>query len=281
MKQDPDHPGLHAIKEKCGEETPLISVIMPVFNGERHLREAVQSVQAQTESSWELQITDDASNDSTERILAELAREDSRIKVHRMPKNVGAAACRNYSLAQSNGRFIAYLDSDDVWLKDKLEKQTAFMLERNIGFCCSSYEVISDNGEPKDKIVVMLPSVNYGQFLMNNLLQTVGIIVDTSIVERDLLIMPDIRRRQDAATWFQVLKAGHECFGIPTVLNQYRRTNDSLSSNKVKAAIGTWQLYRDIEQLPLGLSLRYYVRYIVFAFMKRSPLGRTIDVSRS
>ena len=142
------------------------------------------------------------------------------------------------ALEISNGRFIAYLDADDIWLENKLEKQVQFMLNNNLGFTCVSYEVIDDDGNLKGKDVKMLSSVNYKQFLTNNLLQTVGIMVDTQIVDKTLLVMPDMRRRQDAATWLQILKEGHKCYGIDDILAQYRRTENSLSSNKVKAVKG-------------------------------------------
>ena len=115
----------------------------------------------------------------------------------------------------------------------------------------------------------MLPKVDYIGFLTNNLLQTVGIMVDTGAVDKKHLEMPDIRRRQDAATWLQILKAGYECYGLDEVLAQYRRTENSLSSNKAKAVKGMWHLYRDIEHLSLPFSCYCFVKYAYLAICKR------------
>ena len=176
---------------------------------------------------------------------------------------------KNLSTMKATGRFIAYLDADDIWLPEKLEKQVAFMEQNKIGFSCASYEVIDDDNNRLNKEVHMLPKVDYVGFLTNNLLQTVGIMVDTTIVDKNNLIMPDIRRRQDAATWLQILKAGHECYGMDEVLAQYRRANNSLSSNKFKAVKGIWFLYRDIEHLSLPFSCYCFVRYAFLAVWKR------------
>lgn len=124
-------------------------------------------------------------------------------------------------------------------------------------------------GARLNKEVHMLPSVDYVGFLTNNLLQTVGIMADTSIIDKKYLVMPDIRRRQDAATWLQVLKAGYKCYGIDEVLAEYRRAENSLSSNKVKAVKGVWSLYRDIEKLSLPFSCYCFVRYAFLAVWKR------------
>ena len=176
-------------------------------------------------------------------------------------------------MREASGRFIAYLDADDIWLPNKIKEQVEFMLERNIGFSCTSYQVIDDNGKELNKQIYMLPEVDYVGFLTNNLLQTVGIMVDTNIVDKELLVMPDIRRRQDAATWLQILKAGYKCYGLKQVLAQYRRSDNSLSSNKVQAIKGMWSLYRDIEKLSFVFSCYCFVRYAFLAVWKRVYMG--------
>ncbi|HHD2717043.1 TPA: glycosyltransferase family 2 protein [Clostridium perfringens] len=246
-----------------------VSVITPAFNCEKHIRDTIKSVQAQTYVNWEMIIVDDCSSDSTCKIIEEISNEDSRIKLYKLKNNSGAAKARNKALELANGRFIAYLDADDIWLNKKLEKQVEFMLKNNYGFTCVSYEVIGNDGELKGKTVKMLKSVNYKEFLTNNLLQTVGIMIDTEIVNKKLLVMPDMRRRQDAATWLQILKAGYKCYGISQILAQYRRAQNSLSSNKVKAAKGVWYLYRKVEKLSLIFSCYCFCRYAILAVWKR------------
>ena len=251
-----------------------VSIITPSWNSERYIRETIESVQNQTYSNWEMIIVDDCSSDNTVKIVDEISKNDPRVRLLRQSENGGAAKARNRSLDESSGRFVAYLDADDIWKPTKLEKQVRFMKDHNCGFSCASYEVIDDEGNALNKEVHMLLSVDYVGFLTNNLLQTVGIMVDTSIVDKKYLVMPDIRRRQDAATWLQVLKAGYKCYGIDEVLAEYRRAENSLSSNKVKAVKGVWSLYRDIEKLSLPFSCYCFVRYALLAVWKRVYVGK-------
>lgn len=250
-----------------------VSIITPSWNSERYIVDTIKSVQNQTYKNWEMIIVDDCSTDSTVDIVENIAKDDPRIKVFMQPTNGGAAKARNKSLKESTGRYVAYLDADDIWKPEKLEKQVAFMKENEYGFSCTSYEVINDKGHILHKEIHMLPEVDYGGFLTNNLLQTVGIMVDTYIVDKKYLKMPDIRRRQDAATWLQILKKGYKCYGMNEVLAEYRRTEKSLSSNKLKAVKGMWSLYRDIEKLSLPFSCYCFMRYVFFAVWKRVYMG--------
>lgn len=246
-----------------------VSIITPTWNSEKYILQTIRSVQNQTYQNWEMIIVDDCSSDSTYSIVKKEMESDSRIRLFRQEVNGGAAKARNKALQNATGRYIAYLDADDIWLPEKLEKQVAYMIKHNCGFACTSYEVISDNGEKLNKYVHMLPKVDYVGFLTNNLLQTVGIMVDTQKVDKQLLVMPDLRRRQDAATWLQILKAGFECYGVDEILAQYRRAEQSLSSNKFKAVKGVWKLYREIEHLSLPFSCYCFVRYAFLAVWKR------------
>lgn len=251
-----------------------VTVVTPSWNSEKYIEHTIKSVQAQTYTNWEMIIVDDCSTDNTVKIVRERSEKDPRIKLLIQPENGGAAKARTRSMQSGTGRYIAYLDADDIWKPDKLEKQIQFMEDKNCGFSCTSYEVIDDAGKPLNKFVHMLPKVDYVGFLTNNLLQTVGIMVDTERVSKGLLIMPDIRRRQDAATWLQILKAGYECYGLDEILAEYRRANNSLSSNKIKAAKGIWNLYRNIEHLSLPFSCYCFVRYAVLAVWKRIYINR-------
>ncbi len=257
-----------------GGDKPLVSVIMPAYNCERHIAEAIASIQNQTLASWELCVTDDCSVDSTAEIAKLMAEDDPRIKYARQPKNAGAAAARNASLERASGRYIAYLDADDIWYPTKLERQVAFMRERDCGFSCASYEVINEDNRPMGRTVTMPAESDWWGYLTNNYLQTVGIMVDLEKVDRALLHMPGMRRRQDAATWLQVLKAGHVCYGVPEVLCAYRRVAGSLSSNKIKAIRGTWYFYTQVAKLPLPKACYCFARYALLAIWKRTYTER-------
>lgn len=246
-----------------------VTIVTPSWNSEKYIEHTICSVQNQTYQNWEMIIVDDCSIDNTVEIIERIAMHDARVKVLQQPQNGGAAKARNRSMLEGTGRFIAYLDADDIWKPDKLEKQVEFMLKNKCGFSCTSYEVIDDDGKPKNKHIHMLPEVDYVGFLTNNLLQTIGIMIDTSIIDKKYLVMPDIRRRQDAATWLQILKAGFKCYGLDEILAEYRRADNSLSSNKFKAVKGIWSLYRDIEHLSLPFSCYCFVRYAFLAVWKR------------
>ncbi len=250
-------------------ESPLISIITPSFNSEKYIKDTIESVLNQTLKNFEMIIVDDCSTDLTCEIIEKYVNIDERIKLYKLQKNSGAAVARNTALDYSKGRFIAYLDADDIWTEDKLEKQVGFMLSTDIAFSCTSYEVIDDLGIKLNKEIHMLIKVDYKSFLKNNLLQTVGIMIDLSKIDKSLLKMPMIRRRQDAATWLQILKAGYPCYGLDLILAQYRRTNNSLSSNKIKAVKGVWYLYREIENLSLPFSIYCFIRYAILAIWKR------------
>lgn len=246
-----------------------VSVITPSYNSENYIMNTIESVQQQTYKNWEMIIVDDCSTDQTCAIVAEAAQKDPRIKLIRQKQNGGAAKARNVALEHATGRFIAYLDADDIWMPEKLERQVAFMQEKKCGFSCTTYEVVDAEGNSLNKIIHLPPKLDYVGFLTNNLLQTVAMMADTQIVDRKYLVMPDLRRRQDAATWLQVLRAGHACYGLDENLAQYRRTPHSLSSNKFKAVKGVWMLYRDIEKLSLPFSCYCFVRYAALAVWKR------------
>ena len=188
-----------------------VSIITPSWNSEKYIEKTIESVQKQTYMNWEMIVVDDCSTDRTVEIVEKISKEDPRVRIIRQEVNGGAAKARNRSLCEATGRYIAYLDADDIWKPTKLEKQVEFMKANHCGFSCASYEVIDDEGRALNKEVHMMPSVDYVGFLTNNLLQTVGIMADTSIIDKKYLVMPDIRRRQDAATWLQVLKAGYKC----------------------------------------------------------------------
>ena len=253
---------------------PLVSVIMPTFNSEKYVKNAIDSVLAQSYDNWEMVVVDDNSTDGTYELVKSMCKVDSRIRVYRHEVNKGAGPARTWALEIAKGRFIAYLDGDDVWHPQKLQLQVGFMLANRYGFTCTSYEVIDDEGVRLQKVIRMLPKVDYVGFLTNNLLQTVGIMADTDIVGKELLRMPALKRRQDAATWLQVLKAGHANYGMDEVLAQYRRTDLSLSSNKLQAARGVWLLYRGVENLSLPFSCYCFARYALLAVWKRFYLAK-------
>lgn len=249
-------------------KTNLVSIITPVYNCEKFIEETIKCVINQTYENWELLLVDDCTPDSSADIIKKYSKKDKRIKYIKLNENSGAAMARNRALQESKGRFIAYLDADDLWKKEKLEKQVDFMLNNEYAFTCTDYEKIDEDGNSL-KIVKIPKKVNYDLFLRNTIIQTVGVMVDTNIADKKLLKMPNIRRRQDAATWCQLLKAGYDCYEVPEVLSIYRVVSNSLSSNKFKAIKMNWYWYRKIEKLPLWKACYCFIGYAFNAVKKR------------
>ena len=247
----------------------LVSIIMPSYNSACWIKETIACVQAQTYTNWELIITDDASTDNTVEIIREAQKKDSRIILFVSEKNQGAGKSRNNSLKHSRGRYIAYLDSDDLWVDCKLEHQLAFMEKNHVGMCYTDYDLVNERGEYK-KTVHVQKSVTYKGYLKRPVTCTHSIVFDMNIIDKSLLVMPDVRRGQDGATWLQVLKTGVIGYALSESLAKYRRHEGSLSNNKIKAIKRVWYLYRRIEHLPLPYACLCFVCYACNAVKKYS-----------
>lgn len=257
-------------------QTPdtLVSIITPVYNCEKYLAATLDSVLAQTYPNWEMLLVDDCTPDGSPEIIREYQEKDKRFRYHRLPENGGAAVARNKALELARGRYIAYLDADDIWFPGKLERQLRFMEEHNAAFTCCDYERIEDDGTPLHKVVHMPGTITYEGLLRNTIIQTVGVIVDTARVDRGLLVMPNVRRGQDSATWLQMLRNGVVFLGQNEVLAQYRRVPQSLSANKLNALKRTWYLYRGVEKLSLPKSVWCLMGWAWHASLKRIYIGK-------
>ena len=246
----------------------LVSIITPVYNNSEFIKQTIESVQKQTYKNWEMVIVDDCSTDRTPELIKKISQKDDRIKYIKLENNSGAAIARNKALSESRGRFIAYLDADDLWKKNKIQNQIDFMLAHDYAFVCSNYEKIDINNKILKQVKIP-KEINYKLFLRNTIIQTVGVMIDSRKTGRELLMMPNVRRRQDAATWCQLLKSGFNCYGVPEFLSYYRVVPNSLSSNKIKAIKGTWFLYRKIEKLSLVNACFCFFGYAINAVKKR------------
>ena len=251
------------------KQETLISIITPVYKCENLISETIECVLKQTYTNWEMILVDDCSPDNSAKIIKKYAKKDKRIIYIKLKTNSGAAVARNEALKNSKGRFIAYLDADDLWKSEKLEKQVNFMLTNNYAFTCTDYEKIDETGKSLNKVIKIPNKVTYNLFLRNTIIQTVGVMVDTKITGKELLVMPNIRRRQDAATWCQLLKVGYDCYEVPENLSYYRVVKNSLSSNKFKAIKMNWYWYRKIEKLSLLKTCYCFIGYAFNAVKKR------------
>lgn len=264
------------------ENTPnaLVSIITPVYDCEQYICQTIDSVLAQTYTHWELILVDDCTPDNSAARIAAYAQKDERIKYIKLPQNGGAARARNAALEQAKGRYIAYLDADDLWLPHKLERQIDFMTKNHVVFTCCDYEKIEQDGTPLHKVVHMPKTISYEQLLRNTIIQTVGVLVDTDGVDRTLLVMPNVRRGQDSATWLQMLRNGVPFCGQNEVLAQYRRVPQSLSANKINAMKRTWYLYRGVEKLSVPKSIWCMIGWAWHASLKRIYVGRWFPIRK-
>ncbi|GAA0533774.1 glycosyltransferase family 2 protein [Chitinophaga japonensis] len=217
----------------------MVSIITPVYNGEKYIGRTIQSVVNQTYSDWELIIIDDCSTDATSKLVHEASEADRRIKLIKLKVNQGAAAARNAGIKASGGRFIAFLDGDDVWLPGKLETQLDFMLTNEVSFTYSAYYAVKD----EIKILRKAPlKITYSATLLNPRIGCLTVIYDTAVLGK--VYMPNIRKRQDWATWLSILKAIKETKGITFPLAEYTVRDNSLSSNKFKLIKYNWEVLR-------------------------------------
>lgn len=233
----------------------LISIVVPVYNASRFLDETIKTVLDQTYEDWELVFIDDCSTDNSQEIIKQYMKKDKRIKYFRQEQNGGPALARNKGIDESKGNFLCFLDADDLWDKDKLEKQLNFMIEKQVAFSYTSYEFATFDGTKTGKKVIAKEKMNYKQILKNNIISTITVMFNLDLIDKELIKMPDLKYVEDTATWFKILRNGFIAYGISDVYSYYRRTSNTESSNKFKTQKRLWNLYRKEEKMGFFRSL--------------------------
>lgn len=239
-----------------------ISIVTPSYNSEDYIELVFQSLVGQTFNNWEWVVTDDLSEDNTWKTIINIQNINYKVKCYQNCLNSGAAISRNNSIAHATGDFIAFIDSDDLWLPEKLENQVRFMEENNIDFSFTAYELIDEQGNPTGQKVDthLTGPVTYEDMLRKK--ATLG--CSTVMLRRSAfedISMPLIRTGQDYALWLKLLKTGVKAYPMNEVLTQYRILPNSISRNKFKKAKRQWQIYREIEKLPLFKSIECFCYY--------------------
>lgn len=246
-----------------------VSIIVPVYNAEKYIVETIESVKAQTYENWELLLIDDGSTDGSRQVISDYLSGEPDERIVLFPReNSGAAKARNYGLSQAGGRFIAYLDADDLWSPDKIEKQLAFMREKQAAFSFTGYEFADESGKGTGKIVRVPETLVYRQALQNTTIFTSTVMFDSEKIAKEKLEMPIIKS-EDTALWFKVLRMGYTAYGLNENLVRYRRTNGSLSANKLEALRRIWNLYRKAEHLSVPCSIYNFCFWAVRAVKRR------------
>ena len=210
----------------------LVSVIMPSFNGAQHLAASIESILSQTYKDLELLITDDHSDDEeTLSILKRYSEQDERVNVLYLNSNHGPGYARNKSIERAKGRYIAFCDSDDRWFPEKLERQIAFMAQKNCALCYASY-IICDDNNTEEGITIAPASISFGQLKRDNKIGCLTAVYDTQLLGKKYY-MPAIRKRQDWGLFLSILRDCGNAYAIQEPLAYYKNRQNSVSSNKL------------------------------------------------
>lgn len=269
----------------------LVSIIVPVYQAQPYIAQTIEMVRRQTHKEWELLLVDDRSKDGsveviknvlagyTHHSLEDIPEDVERIEEYQWDdkrrillickkENEGAAKARNTGLSVAAGRYIAFLDADDIWFADKLARELAFMEEQQAGFVFCAYEFGDEAGRPTGKIVHVPVQLTYKKALSRTVVFTTTVLIDRHEIPDRLIRMPAVPS-EDTATWWQILRAGHLGYGLDEVLAIYRRPAKSLSSNKFEAVKRIWNLYRKQEGLSVTASAFYFVFWAYRATVRR------------
>lgn len=245
---------------------PEVSIVTPVYNSEDFLEDMLGSVLRQTFSDWELLVVDDCSKDDSLEIVKKYVRRDSRIKLIQLERNSGAAVARNSAIQAARGRFIAFLDSDDMWLPNKLELHLEFIKSRKAALSYTGYEKITEQGERTGSFVFSEKKLTYCDLLKSNKIGCLTVVYDTSVLGK--VYMPLIRKRQDYALWLDILKKVPCAEGLDKPLSLYRQRSGSISSNKLEMIRYHWFLFREIENMSFAKSA-YYLAWNIWGKLIR------------
>jgi teichuronic acid biosynthesis glycosyltransferase TuaG len=242
----------------------LVSIVTPAYNATRFIGETIRSVLAQTHGNWEMIVVDDCSSDGTCALVEQFVRQDARVRLVRQKSNAGPSAARDTALQAASGRYIAFLDSDDLWLSNKLENQLRFMNEVGAAISFTRFRRMNEGGTGEGHLVPIPDRLTYSQLLRNTAMATSTVLIDRGATG-------PFRMREipcdDYALWLEIVKRGFAAYGLQEDLMRYRVVSSSFSRNKAKYAMKVWHTYRD-----LGLNLPFaswcFANYAARAWLK-------------
>ena len=242
-----------------------VSIIIPVYNAEKFIGKTMESVLNQTYKNWEMLIFNDKSKDNSLKIIKKYSEKDERIKVIDSKENVGVVMARNKLTEIATGEFIAFLDADDYWREEKLEKQIKFMKEQNALISCTEYTRVTEDEKEINDIIIK-EKITYEDMLKNNYLGCLTVIYNANRLGKRYF--KEREKNEDYVLWLEIVKETKIIFGLKENLAFYRVLNNSRSSNKIKAAKDRWDVYRKIEKLSLFKSIYYFLQYVIRALKK-------------
>lgn len=242
-----------------------VSIITAAYRCAGVVGDTIRSVLDQTYPHWEMLIAEDCSPDETRSVIEEWTRRDERIKLIGLERNGGPAAARNAALERASGPWIAFLDSDDLWLPEKLERCLQFARERSAAFVFTGFRRIAADGGSPGRYIGVPAQMNYRQLLGNTAIATSTVMIDTRATG-------PVRMRKtyydDFDCWLQILKRGIAAHGLDEDLMRYRVMGQSVSRNKGRSALKVWRAYRDLEQLSIPASLWHFSNYALRGLLK-------------
>ena len=247
----------------------MISIITPMYNSQEFILDMIESVQAQTYQNWEMIVVDDCSQDGGPNIVKKISKTDERIKLISQEQHSGPSKVRNVAIELAKGRYLAFLDSDDLWHEQKLNKQLNFMKKNHYAFTYTGFEKINEAGKVIGTIFPYKEEVCYYDLLKSNHIGCLTAMIDLKILGHKMY-MPNIKKRQDQGLWLDVLKEIDKAYCLHEILGQYRIREGSISVNKTDNIKYQWELYRNIEKLNIVKSLYYMTFYAFYGLRKYS-----------
>lgn len=246
----------------------LVSIVTPTFNSAYYIAETIQSVQNQTYQNWEMIIVDDGSSDETLSIIQQIQKTEARIQLVIQPKNVGPAITRNKGIELAKGKYLTFLDADDIWFSDFIQNSITIIQQTKIPFVFSSYRRSDEALNFKYSDFIVPSKVTYSDILKTNSISCLTAFLDIEALGKKF--MPIIHKRQDMGLWLQYLKGIPFAYGIQEPKAIYRIRKNSLSRKKSDLIKYQWQFYREVENLSFSQSAYYMIHWMVRGFLKYS-----------
>lgn len=243
----------------------LVSIITPSYNSSRFISQTIESVLSQTYKNWEMIIIDDVSTDDSNVIIENYIKNDVRIKLIKSEINSGPAVSRNTGIKEAKGKYLTFIDSDDLWDKEFIQKSIDFILLNHYSFIFSSYRIVDENLVKLHDDYIVPKKLNYSDLLKSNRISCLTAFIDISKVGKYYM---DNVGHEDYTLWLKLLRNIDFAYGIEEPLANYRLHSSSRSANKLKAATWTWNIYRNIENLSILKSIYYFINYAYNGIMK-------------
>ncbi|HUH51703.1 MAG TPA: glycosyltransferase family 2 protein [Flavobacterium sp.] len=244
----------------------LVSIITPTYNSEKFIRETIKSVQNQSYSNWQMIIVDDCSTDTTVGIIEEIQKIDSRICLIKSQKNAGPAISRNKGIERVTGKYMTFLDADDIWFADFIQNSIDTIQKQGVHFVFSSYRRADEELNFVYTDFIVPQKVTYTDILKSNSISCLTAFIDIETLGKKF--MPEVYKRQDMGLWLKYLKEIPYAYGIQEPMAVYRIRENSLSRNKSNLIKYQWQFYRKVEELSVIESAYYMTHWAIRGFLK-------------